>query len=47
VMGALRGGLEIRGLAERAVDVELVERFPRAAQSLGWPALFVMTLRRA
>jgi ubiquinone/menaquinone biosynthesis C-methylase UbiE len=44
VMGALRGGLEIRVLAERVVDGELVERFPRAAQSLGWPALFVMTL---
>lgn len=47
VMGALRGGLEIRALAERTVDDELVGRFPRAAQSLGWPALFVMTLRRA
>jgi len=47
VMGALRGGLEIRAVAERVVDGDLVKRFPRAAQSLGWPALFVMSLKRA
>jgi hypothetical protein len=47
VMGALRGGLEIRAVAERVVDGDLVKRFPRAAQSLGWPALFVMSLNRA
>jgi len=45
VMGAVDARLEIRALLERAVDEALVARFPRAAQSLGWPALFVMELR--
>jgi len=45
VMGAVDARLEIRALLERAVDETLVARFPRAAQSLGWPALFVMELR--
>jgi ubiquinone/menaquinone biosynthesis C-methylase UbiE len=45
VMAAVNAGLKIDALSERAVDEELVRRFPRAAQSLGWPALFVMELR--
>jgi 2-polyprenyl-3-methyl-5-hydroxy-6-metoxy-1,4-benzoquinol methylase len=47
VMAAVSAGLKIDALAEQPVDEELVRRFPRAAQSLGWPALFVMTLKRA
>ena len=45
VMAAVNAGLKIDALSERAVDEELVRRFPRAAQSLGWPALFIMELR--
>ena len=43
---AIRGGLLIAALAERAVDEGLAARNERARKWLGWPALFVMTLRR-
>lgn len=46
VMGALDAGLEISALAERPVDEALVERNERPRKLLGWPALFVMELRR-
>jgi ubiquinone/menaquinone biosynthesis C-methylase UbiE len=47
VMGAIDAGLVIVALAERSVDDGLVARNERSRKSLGWPALFVMTLRRA
>ena len=47
VMGAIRAGLVIVDLAERSVDERLVARNERSRKWLGWPALFVMTLKRA
>ncbi|MGH2471648.1 MAG: class I SAM-dependent methyltransferase [Candidatus Limnocylindria bacterium] len=47
VMGAIDAGLVIVALTERSVDDGLVTRNERARKWLGWPALFVMTLRRA
>jgi malonyl-CoA O-methyltransferase len=47
VMGAIQAGLIIVGLAEHSVDEGLAARNERARKSLGWPALFVMTLKRA
>jgi malonyl-CoA O-methyltransferase len=47
VMGAIQAGLIIVGLTEHSVDERLAPRNERARKSLGWPALFVMTLKRA
>jgi malonyl-CoA O-methyltransferase len=47
VMGAIHAGLVIVTLAERFVDEELASRNERSRKWLGWPALFVMTLKRA
>ena len=47
VMGALDADLRIVSLAERAPDEEFAARVPRAAKYLGWPMLFVMSLKRA
>jgi ubiquinone/menaquinone biosynthesis C-methylase UbiE len=47
VMGALDADLRIVSLVERAPDDALAARVPRAAKYIGWPMLFVMTLRRA
>jgi malonyl-CoA O-methyltransferase len=47
VMGAIHAGLVIAALAERSVDEGLATRNERARKWLGWPAVFVMTLRRA
>lgn len=47
VMGAIQAGLMIVGLAEHSVDERLAARNERARKSLGWPALLVMTLKRA
>jgi ubiquinone/menaquinone biosynthesis C-methylase UbiE len=47
VLGAIHAGLVIVTLEERPVDEELVSRNERSRKWLGWPALFVMTLRRA
>jgi ubiquinone/menaquinone biosynthesis C-methylase UbiE len=47
LMGAIRAGLVIVDVAERSVDDGLVDRNERARKWLGWPALFVMTLKRA
>jgi ubiquinone/menaquinone biosynthesis C-methylase UbiE len=47
VMGALDADLRIVSLAERSPDEEFAARVPRAAKYLGWPMLFVMTLKRA
>jgi ubiquinone/menaquinone biosynthesis C-methylase UbiE len=47
VMGAIHAGLVVVALGERSVDEGLVARNERATKWLGWPALFVMTLRRA
>jgi ubiquinone/menaquinone biosynthesis C-methylase UbiE len=47
IMGAIHAGLVIAALAERSVDEGLATRNERARKWLGWPALFVMTLRRA
>jgi ubiquinone/menaquinone biosynthesis C-methylase UbiE len=47
VMGAIHGGLVIVALAEHSVDERLASRNERSRKWLGWPALFVMTLRRA
>jgi ubiquinone/menaquinone biosynthesis C-methylase UbiE len=45
VMGALEADLRIVSLVERAPDQALAARVPRAAKYVGWPMLFVMTLR--
>jgi malonyl-CoA O-methyltransferase len=47
VMGAVQGGLVIVALAEHSVDDRLAAQNERSRKWLGWPALFVMTLRRA
>ena len=47
VMGAIQAGLVIVSLAERSVDEGLGARNERSRKWLGWPALFVMTLKRA
>ena len=47
VMGALDADLRIVSLAERSPDEEFAARVPRAAKYLGWPMLFVMSLKRA
>jgi ubiquinone/menaquinone biosynthesis C-methylase UbiE len=47
VMGAIQAGLVIVSLAEHSVDEWLVARNERSRKWLGWPALFVMTLKRA
>jgi ubiquinone/menaquinone biosynthesis C-methylase UbiE len=47
VMGAIQAGLVIVSLAEHSVDEGLVARNERSRKWLGWPALFVMTFRRA
>jgi ubiquinone/menaquinone biosynthesis C-methylase UbiE len=47
VMGAVDANLRIVSLVERSPDEALAARVPRAAKYLGWPMLFVMSLRRA
>ena len=47
VMGALDANLRIVSLVERSPDEALAARVPRAAKYIGWPMLFVMSLRRA
>lgn len=47
VMGAVEAGLRISALSEHTVDQALVERHERARKFLGWPALFVMALKKA
>jgi ubiquinone/menaquinone biosynthesis C-methylase UbiE len=47
IMGAVQGGLVIVALAEHSVDEGLAARNERSRKWLGWPALFVMTLKRA
>ena len=47
VMGAIHAGLVIVALEELSVDEELATRNERSRKWLGWPALFLMTLRRA
>jgi ubiquinone/menaquinone biosynthesis C-methylase UbiE len=47
VTGAIHAGLVIVTLYERTVDEELASRNERSRKWLGWPALFVMTLRHA
>ena len=47
VMGAVQAGLVIVSLAEHSVDEGLAARNERSRKWLGWPALFVMTLKRA
>lgn len=46
VMAAVRAGLRIEHLSERAVDEALAEQSPRARKYLGWPMLVMMGLRR-
>jgi malonyl-CoA O-methyltransferase len=47
VMGALNANLRIVSLLERSPDEALAGHVPRAAKYIGWPMLFVMTLKRA
>ncbi len=47
VMGALDANLRIVSLVERSPDETLAARVPRAVKYIGWPMLFVMTLKRA
>jgi malonyl-CoA O-methyltransferase len=45
LMGAVGAGLRLDHASEHAVDDELAARLPRAAKYLGWPMLFLMSLR--
>ena len=45
VMAALEAGLRIQCLSEHPVGEDLVARAPRAEKYLGWPMLFMMTLK--
>ncbi len=47
VMGALAAKLRIVSLVERSPDSALAARVPRATKYIGWPMLFVMSLKRA
>ena len=47
VMGAIQASLVITALAEHSVDERVAARNERSRKWLGWPALFVMTLKRA
>jgi len=47
VMGALDANLRIVSLVERSPDEALAARVPRATKYIGWPMLFVMSLKRA
>jgi len=47
VMGAVHAGLVIVALTEHSVDETFAAGNERSRKWLGWPALFVMTLRRA
>jgi ubiquinone/menaquinone biosynthesis C-methylase UbiE len=47
VMGAIAAGLAVVTLTEHSVDEALAARNERSRKWLGWPALFVMTLKRA
>ena len=47
VMGALNANLRIVSLVERSPDEALAARVPRATKYIGWPMLFVMSLKRA
>uniref|UniRef100_A0A7C2P1B0 Class I SAM-dependent methyltransferase n=1 Tax=Schlesneria paludicola TaxID=360056 RepID=A0A7C2P1B0_9PLAN len=44
VMAAVRAGFHLSAIEERAPDAAFAESYPRAAQSVGWPMLFVMSL---
>jgi len=45
VMAAVRAGLDIENLLERNVDEALAAASPRAVKHLGWPLLFLKSLR--
>jgi malonyl-CoA O-methyltransferase len=45
VMAAVRAGLALEGLEERAADAELAAAYPRAAKYVGWPMVVVLRLR--
>jgi ubiquinone/menaquinone biosynthesis C-methylase UbiE len=47
VMGPIQAGLVVVALAEHSVDEGLAARNERSRKWLGWPALVVMTLKRA
>jgi len=47
VMGALDANLRIVSLVERSPDEAFAARVPRATKYIGWPMLFVMSLKRA
>jgi len=44
VMAAVRAGLRLEGIEERAPDAELAARYPRADRYVGWPMLVVLRL---
>ena len=46
VMAALNAELAVIALSEHSVDERIVAKNQRSRKLLGWPALFVMTLRR-
>jgi malonyl-CoA O-methyltransferase len=45
LMGALAAGLSLTQVSEHAVTEAHAERSPRAEKYLGWPILFMMTLK--
>ena len=45
VMAAVRAGLGLEGIEERAADAEFATAFPRAAKYVGWPMVVVLRLR--
>lgn len=44
VMAAVRAGLRLEGIDERAPDAQLAARYPRAERYVGWPMLVVLSL---
>jgi malonyl-CoA O-methyltransferase len=45
VMGAVRAGFSLGGIVEQAPDAAYAARCSRAEKYVGWPMLFVLSLR--
>ena len=45
VMAAVRAGLGLEGIDERAADADFATAYPRAAKYVGWPMVVVLALR--
>jgi ubiquinone/menaquinone biosynthesis C-methylase UbiE len=45
VMAAVRAGLRLEGIDERAADADFASAYPRAVKYVGWPMVVVLRLR--